>query len=311
MSHKHEQLLQTIFHDPISANIHWREVESLLNHVGADVESLSGARVRVRLNGAEGILHRPHHGNTLDKSAVRAPARVPCSRADDAVAVRGGARIAALSGRGCLRAIAIGAKATTSAGRTKPETKEGAPLPGRPPCDQLSINSAALLRRLRGRQPRGPGPAATSSTRASSPISRASMTLRRLRQREDHVDSLVQRGMAVVEILVLAAVRTRLAARRCPCWRRAASVQASVKVAAMNCVYGGTITGTPRIGCRKSGTGSSGSRGSELMSPTTISFRSVGAAAVAVSDELGTPARTGRSWNTDLIHPARAPRGGC
>jgi hypothetical protein len=32
---------------------------------------LSGARIRVRLNGAEGILHRPHHGNTLDKSAVR------------------------------------------------------------------------------------------------------------------------------------------------------------------------------------------------------------------------------------------------
>jgi hypothetical protein len=71
MSHKHEQLLLAIFHDPISANIHWREVESLLNHVGADIESLSGARVRVKLNGAEGILHRPHHGNTLDKSAVR------------------------------------------------------------------------------------------------------------------------------------------------------------------------------------------------------------------------------------------------
>jgi hypothetical protein len=71
MSHKHEQLLRAIFHDPISANIHWREVESLLNHIGADVESLSGARVRVKLNGAEGILHRPHHGNTLDRSAVR------------------------------------------------------------------------------------------------------------------------------------------------------------------------------------------------------------------------------------------------
>jgi hypothetical protein len=32
---------------------------------------LSGARIRVRLNGVEGILHRPHHGNTLDKSSVR------------------------------------------------------------------------------------------------------------------------------------------------------------------------------------------------------------------------------------------------
>jgi hypothetical protein len=71
MSHKHEQLLKTIFHDPISGNIHWREVESLLAHVGADIEQLSGARIRVKLNGAEGILHRPHHGNTLDRSSVR------------------------------------------------------------------------------------------------------------------------------------------------------------------------------------------------------------------------------------------------
>jgi hypothetical protein len=71
MGHKHEQLLRTIFHDPISANIHWREVESLLNPVGADVALLSGARIRVRSNGVEGILHRPHHGNTLDKSSVR------------------------------------------------------------------------------------------------------------------------------------------------------------------------------------------------------------------------------------------------
>jgi hypothetical protein len=71
MSHKHEQLLRTIFHDPINCNIHWREVESLLHHVGADVEQLSGARIRVKLNGSEGILHRPHHGNTLDRSSVR------------------------------------------------------------------------------------------------------------------------------------------------------------------------------------------------------------------------------------------------
>ena len=71
MSHKHDQLLRAIFQDPISFNIHWGEIESLLNHVGADIESLSGARIRVKLNGAEGILHRPHHGNTLDRSAVR------------------------------------------------------------------------------------------------------------------------------------------------------------------------------------------------------------------------------------------------
>jgi hypothetical protein len=71
MSHKHENFLRTIFHDPISGNIHWREVESLLTHLGAKVESLSGARVRVTINRAESILHRPHHGNTLDRHAVQ------------------------------------------------------------------------------------------------------------------------------------------------------------------------------------------------------------------------------------------------
>jgi len=71
MSHKHDNLIRTIFHDPISGNIHWREVESLLRHLNADIEQLSGARLRVRLNGAEGILHRPHHSNVLDKSGVK------------------------------------------------------------------------------------------------------------------------------------------------------------------------------------------------------------------------------------------------
>ena len=65
-----EQLLRTIFHDPISCNIHWREIESLLGHVGADIEQLSGARIRVKLNGAEGILHRPHGGNTLGRQDI-------------------------------------------------------------------------------------------------------------------------------------------------------------------------------------------------------------------------------------------------
>ena len=71
MSHKHEQLIQAIFREPARGNIHWREVESLLHHLGAEVESLSGARLRVKLNGWEDVLHRPHHGNTLDRSAVK------------------------------------------------------------------------------------------------------------------------------------------------------------------------------------------------------------------------------------------------
>ena len=70
MSHKHDNLLRAIFHDPVSGNLQWREIESLLKHLGASMESLSGTRVRVKLNGAEGILHRPHGGNTLGRQDI-------------------------------------------------------------------------------------------------------------------------------------------------------------------------------------------------------------------------------------------------
>ena len=49
MSHKHDNLIRAIFHDPISGNLQWREVESLLRHLGAAIESLSGTRIRVKL----------------------------------------------------------------------------------------------------------------------------------------------------------------------------------------------------------------------------------------------------------------------
>jgi HicA toxin of bacterial toxin-antitoxin, len=65
MSHRHANLIRSIFNDPPSGNIHWRDVESLLRHVGADVEPISGARIRVKLNRMEGVLHRPHHSNVL------------------------------------------------------------------------------------------------------------------------------------------------------------------------------------------------------------------------------------------------------
>ena len=72
MSHKHQHLLETIFRDPINTNIHWREVESLMLHLGATAENLSGARLRVKLNGYEDTLRRPHHGSsTLARQDVK------------------------------------------------------------------------------------------------------------------------------------------------------------------------------------------------------------------------------------------------
>ena len=71
MSHKHERILSAIFREPLSGNIHWRDVESLLRHLGAVVEPGHGARMRVVLNGVEGTLHRPHHSGVCAKHDIR------------------------------------------------------------------------------------------------------------------------------------------------------------------------------------------------------------------------------------------------
>ncbi len=71
MSHKHDTLLRAIFDGPVSSNIHWREVESLLAHLGATLEPHHGASFRVVLNGIEGFLHRPHQSNTCTKQEIR------------------------------------------------------------------------------------------------------------------------------------------------------------------------------------------------------------------------------------------------
>jgi hypothetical protein len=70
MSH-HLSVLKAIFQEPISANIHWREIESLLNHLGAKIEPSHGARFRVVLNQIEFILHHPHHGNEFSKHDIK------------------------------------------------------------------------------------------------------------------------------------------------------------------------------------------------------------------------------------------------
>jgi hypothetical protein len=71
MSHKHDRLFQSIFQDPVSGNIHWREVEAMLTHLGAKIASAHGAIVHVTLNGLEGTLHRPHHSSVCTKQEIR------------------------------------------------------------------------------------------------------------------------------------------------------------------------------------------------------------------------------------------------
>ena len=71
MSHKHHTLLCTIFQDPLPTNIHWRELESLLNHLGATVEPSHGARFKVTLNNASDFLHHPHHSSDCSRELIK------------------------------------------------------------------------------------------------------------------------------------------------------------------------------------------------------------------------------------------------
>jgi hypothetical protein len=68
---RHITLLRAIFQEPISANMHWREIESLLHHLGAVIEPTHGARFRVVLYGVEFVLHHPHHGSECNKQDIK------------------------------------------------------------------------------------------------------------------------------------------------------------------------------------------------------------------------------------------------
>lgn len=68
---RHLNLLKAVFQEPHATNIHWREIESLLHHLGAKIEPTHGARFRIVLNQVEFILHHPHHGNEFSKYDIK------------------------------------------------------------------------------------------------------------------------------------------------------------------------------------------------------------------------------------------------
>ena len=51
MSKKHQKVLSAIFSDHLSSNIHWKEIESLLIHLGAEFREGTGASVVVIIDG--------------------------------------------------------------------------------------------------------------------------------------------------------------------------------------------------------------------------------------------------------------------
>jgi hypothetical protein len=71
MSHKHDNLLRSILQESPGSNIHWREVESLLGHLGAHLEPANGARFKVTLNGVTDFLHHPHHSSVCTRDHIK------------------------------------------------------------------------------------------------------------------------------------------------------------------------------------------------------------------------------------------------
>jgi hypothetical protein len=72
MNKKQERVLSAIFDEPVRANIDWRDVESLLTALGAEMTQGRGSRVRVALNGIRAVFHEPHPEKEISKGVVRA-----------------------------------------------------------------------------------------------------------------------------------------------------------------------------------------------------------------------------------------------
>jgi predicted RNA binding protein YcfA (HicA-like mRNA interferase family) len=67
---KHQQILERIFHDPIQSGIPWKDIEKLLNALGAEISEGNGSRVRISLNNIRAVFHRPHPKKETDKGAI-------------------------------------------------------------------------------------------------------------------------------------------------------------------------------------------------------------------------------------------------
>lgn len=60
MNSKQKRTLVLVFKDPVSASIVWKDIESLLVSVGAEVIEGNGSRVRFYKDGVIASFHRPH-----------------------------------------------------------------------------------------------------------------------------------------------------------------------------------------------------------------------------------------------------------
>ena len=70
MKRAHQRTLEAVFAHPTSANIDWKDIESFLRGLGAEVTEREGSRVAIFLFQEVRVFHRPHPSPKTDKGAV-------------------------------------------------------------------------------------------------------------------------------------------------------------------------------------------------------------------------------------------------
>ncbi|MEQ8849718.1 type II toxin-antitoxin system HicA family toxin [Botrimarina sp.] len=72
---RYQSTLRAVFADPVRANIAWADIEKMFVRLGGEVSEGGGSRVRVALNGARAVFHRPHPEKEASKPAIRSVRR--------------------------------------------------------------------------------------------------------------------------------------------------------------------------------------------------------------------------------------------
>jgi hypothetical protein len=75
MNTKQKKTMESVFKEPIQADILWIDIENLLAALGGELSEGAGSRLRVKLNGVRAVFHRPHPQKTTDKGAVNSVRR--------------------------------------------------------------------------------------------------------------------------------------------------------------------------------------------------------------------------------------------
>ena len=75
LNKKHQKTLNSIFENPIRSDVLWKDIESLLIALNAEISEGRGSRVRIYLNNIRAVFHRPHPRSETDKGALKSMRR--------------------------------------------------------------------------------------------------------------------------------------------------------------------------------------------------------------------------------------------